>query len=171
MALIGKLVWRILNDQGGLWGNIIKHKYMQHWHGVSFDASGRSSFVWKGITKAWKNLMEGFVWELGNGSSSFWYDSWSPLGKLCDLVPFVHISDTQLQVRDICLNGSWNLDVLYTNIPTDIKNTILRLTPAVGDREDGWVWKGDSSTAYSAASGYRWLIGTTNEPPTEGSWS
>ena len=96
MALIGKLVWRILNDQGGLWGNIIKHKYMQHRHGVSFDVSGRSSFVWKGITKAWDNLMEGFVWELGNGSSSFWYDSWSPLGKLCDLVPFVHISDTQL---------------------------------------------------------------------------
>ena len=57
IALIGKLVWRILNDEGGLWGDIIKHKYTQHRHGVSLMLLGVPHLFGKVLLKLGKNSL------------------------------------------------------------------------------------------------------------------
>ena len=91
IALSGKLVWKLLSGDGGLWGEVLKHKYIKdHRDGILLSTSN-SSYIWQGIVKAWKNLEEGLVWKLGNGHFSFWHDQWTSLGKLCNLVPFACI--------------------------------------------------------------------------------
>jgi hypothetical protein len=47
------------------------------------------------------------------------------------LLPFVAIKDTEFKINDIWLNGRWNLEKLYTNIPELVRNSILHLQPYI----------------------------------------
>ena len=60
-----------------------------------------ASFVWKAIMKASSSLHDRFKLRFGNREGSFWFTRWLPAGRLCDLVPFVHISDTDFQICDV----------------------------------------------------------------------
>ena len=39
-----------------------------------------------------------------------------PKTTLCNLIPFVHILDSDLQVRDVWDNGRWRLNNLFTHL-------------------------------------------------------
>ncbi|KAJ1377134.1 hypothetical protein SESBI_49195 [Sesbania bispinosa] len=83
----------------------------------------------------------GFPLPRGDGSSSFWYDLWHPAGRLCELVPFVHISDTCLTINNVIDNGRWNFDSLSTIIPDDIKVLISHVNPSLRPaHSDSWTW-------------------------------
>ncbi|KAJ1430356.1 putative ribonuclease H protein [Sesbania bispinosa] len=73
---------------------------------MSVVAPTSSSFVWRSIIKAKEDLKEGFTMSLKSGFTSLWYSDWISLGKLCNVVPFVHISDTNLVVSDLCPEGA-----------------------------------------------------------------
>lgn len=93
-------------------------------------------------------------------------------GPLCSKVNYVHISYSHLKVKDILVDGAWNLRDLYTLIPEDIKHKVSNL---VIEMEDGvadcMIWGPLISDSYDAKSGYAWLLsqqrGLPNDP---GSW-
>jgi hypothetical protein len=53
-------------------------------------------------------LKEGFTLKIGDGESSFWYDSWVLKERMCSVVPVVAIQDTTMKINDVWLNGGWN---------------------------------------------------------------
>ena len=71
--------------------------------------------------KAAAILNDGFITRVGCGNISLWYERWLHKGRLCDRLPFVHISDTNLQICDVVQSGIWNFNILATQIPVDIK--------------------------------------------------
>ncbi|KAJ1430383.1 Ribonuclease H-like superfamily [Sesbania bispinosa] len=106
------------------------------------------SYIWKSICKAKDILKDGFSLRIGSGNSFLWYSVWSELGKICDLVDYVHISDSTLQVRDIWSNGLWSFNNLATPIPNNIKDVIQGI-PIPKFCSDGfkfmvtywWLWR------------------------------
>jgi len=50
----------------------------------------------------------------GKGHISVWYDKWIDNVYLCNVVPYVDISDTDLRLRDLFENEAWNFNKLYT---------------------------------------------------------
>ncbi|KAJ1383750.1 Reverse transcriptase zinc-binding domain [Sesbania bispinosa] len=111
-----------------------------------------ASIVWRSIVKAKDALQNGFYMKLGNGNTSVWYEDWTGLGKLCWKVPFVHISDTQLTVKDLWEGATWSLESMATSLPSDIALRILE-TPIPqhhSDAMDSWCWLEASSGNYSA---------------------
>ena len=101
IALLGKIIWRLLTGEAQFWGDILLHKYLGGHALDQFRVNSSCSYLWCGIVKAWNVLKDGFTWQLGRGNSSFWYDRWLPIGKLCDYVTFVHITDSDHIVRDV----------------------------------------------------------------------
>ncbi|MED6136327.1 hypothetical protein PIB30_055028 [Stylosanthes scabra] len=86
-------------------------------------------------------IREGFVWHVGGLDQSIWHDAWSLLRKLGDILPFIHISDLFLSLRDILVSGAWFLDDLLTPIPMDVKEKLLSLPPPDPNvQEAGWYW-------------------------------
>ena len=61
------------------------------------------SYVWQSITKDVEALGVGYRFRLGNGDISFWYDHWLDIGPICHCVPYVHIHDTQLKVKEVSM--------------------------------------------------------------------
>ncbi|KAJ1404607.1 Ribonuclease H-like superfamily [Sesbania bispinosa] len=66
--------------------------------------------------------------DLGDGESSVWYADWTGLGPLCNQIPFVHISDTHLQVKQLWHNGVWDFTSLATHLPEQLIDTMRSIT-------------------------------------------
>ncbi|KAJ1405719.1 Ribonuclease H domain [Sesbania bispinosa] len=93
---------------------------------------------------------------LGCGNSSIWYDDWTGMGKFCNLLPFIHIADTELRVNDLWVNGDWCLASLATPLTEQITNFICNLEVPMY-ATDAWSWQGSAEGIYSSQSAYGWL--------------
>jgi len=114
ISILGKHVWDLLHNPDKLWVNLLSSKYL---HGISIlEATNYhgSSCVWKAITKTVEVLKSGFKTRIGRGEVSLWYDKWLEDDYLCNIVPYVHISETNLRLRDIYHHGRWNFSHLTT---------------------------------------------------------
>ncbi|KAJ1384246.1 putative ribonuclease H protein, partial [Sesbania bispinosa] len=92
--------------------------------------------------------------DLRGGGTSIWYMDSTGLGPLCHLLSFVHISDTQLSVKDLWIGGHWDFFVLYTLILEDIPTHIRSIPiPSISvDELDTWTWKESYDCNYTTKS-------------------
>ncbi|XP_020978008.1 uncharacterized protein LOC110271428 [Arachis ipaensis] len=91
---------------------------------MSRNSRNSSSATWKKIVSVYEHLKEGLHWNIENVHKSVWYDEWTPFGKLCNLVPYVHISESDFIVADLWKGVTWEVDSLTTPIPHEIKQFI-----------------------------------------------
>ncbi|XP_057720278.1 uncharacterized protein LOC130934758 [Arachis stenosperma] len=140
------------------WVVLLRVKYLRN-EGVLDDHVPRNaSHVWKSISKAFGALKDAFSWCVGSLDQSFWFDNWSIEGPIAQDVPFVHISDSDLTIRDVWKDGQWNLHDIFSIIPEDVKQRLNDYNPDLNAGESsGWSWGVASSRHYSARSGYSWL--------------
>ncbi|XP_019457635.1 PREDICTED: uncharacterized protein LOC109358024 [Lupinus angustifolius] len=145
------------------WDVLTKHKRdgglgLRDARSTNISLLAGTSYTWRSIMKATHILKDGFNLQLGEGNKSLWYDNCIRFGTLCNFVPFVNISDTQLQVKDIWTEGTWDFSALYTMVPSEVKELISNhFTPGLPTEEEGWIWEGHVTGNYSANSGYWWI--------------
>jgi hypothetical protein len=155
--MLGKHVWELLHHPDKLWVQLLSVKYLQNSH--IFDGRDYigASFTWISIMKAAAILYGGFITRVGCGNISLWYERWLHNGRLCDGLPFVHISDTNLQICDVVQSGIWNFNILATQIPVDIK---LEMQSIIlnNNYADLLIWEADIAGTYSTKNAYRWLL-------------
>ena len=66
-AMLGKQVWRLLQNQDSLFVKFFKTKFFPH--GTIFYAKeNKGSFAWKSILKGRDVIRQGLKWRIGNGS-------------------------------------------------------------------------------------------------------
>lgn len=94
---------------------------------------------------------------MGRGNISLWYERWLHKGRLCDMVPYVHISDINLQISDLCVSGTWHFDHLNTILPLDVRLEMQSVFTHESS-DDLLIWEPSSSGEYSTKSAYSWLI-------------
>ncbi|KAL6556199.1 hypothetical protein OROGR_005487 [Orobanche gracilis] len=158
-ALLGKAFWQLCNNPNKLWVKVMRHKYLKRDSLFSVTSSSNSSPVWKGILKARDELKLGFKFRLGDGQSSVWYSNWSGIGKIANMVPYVHITDSNLCLRDLIHDNSWNLSSLYTSIPTNVQVLFDNVMPVImPNGEDGWTWTSNAKGIYTVRDAYCWLV-------------
>lgn len=77
MTMLGRLGWRVLNDEESLWSRTMESKYGRGREGLNiFMSKIRYSHVWRGLVDSSK-ILEGFEWRVGNSRSvRFWEDGW-----------------------------------------------------------------------------------------------
>lgn len=102
--MLGKMVWNLIHSANKLWVRLLMGVYCTG--SDFFSTQGRhGSALWKALLKTRALIFEGFAWRVGEGNLPFWFANWTGFGPLCSLVPYVHISDTALLVRDVFLDG------------------------------------------------------------------
>ena len=148
----------MLTEQNCFWVAVLSHKYI---HGKPFledEYKTTASFSWRSILKDTSALRYRFKWSIGDGNTSLWYGNWLGDGNLCNRVDFVHISDTDLRVADIWRDGRWCLDILSTDLPQDIRNSILNREEPTFTEDDGWIWQHKVDGNFTTSSAYSWLV-------------
>lgn len=157
-ALLGKLVWDVMQNSNKLWVKVITAKYIEE--GTLFQANHkRGSPTWNSLVKAFTCLKEGFSMKFGDGHTSFWHDVGLFQQPLCELVPMVDIHDLELRVCDVWAREKWDWDRLYTPIPPLIAQRLATIRPLLVEGiKDVWVWHGCTSGSYSTKTAYWWLL-------------
>ncbi|KAJ1421151.1 Endonuclease/exonuclease/phosphatase superfamily [Sesbania bispinosa] len=157
-AMLGKLVWALLTQEDKFWVQVLKAKYLPGNSVLSATTPIGASYIWKGIVRAKNALLEGFDFRLGQGDTSVWYTDWTSLGRLCDLVPFVHISDTNLVLRDLVVHSRWSFNQVRTWIPQEFVDLIQdRPARLFSTSSDCWNWRANGNGTFNTASAYKWL--------------
>ncbi|KAJ1393197.1 Reverse transcriptase zinc-binding domain [Sesbania bispinosa] len=140
IALLGKLIWQILQGKDKPW------------------------------VRALDFCRDDFDFRLASSQSSLWFSDWSRQGKLCNKVSFVHVSDLELQVRDIWDGSHWILEHLYTVLPEEVRSIILQSQgPSNSLLPDDWFWLCEVNGIFSVSSCYKWLVHRLRALPTEDS--
>lgn len=85
---------------------------------------------------------------------------------------FINISDSELSLADLIVNGSWDVSILNTVIPPPLEFQLLQVVPSlVSSIDDHWVWKFSRQGLYTARDAYSWLCSSTGQVPQPGSWT
>ncbi|PNY04054.1 ribonuclease H, partial [Trifolium pratense] len=156
IALLGKHIWDLIHHPDKLWVQLLADKYLRHDHILHATKSQGASCVWNYIVKAVEVLKPGFKFRIGKGDVSLWYDNWLDYGCLCNSVPYVHISESHLLLKDVYNQGNWLLHSLTTQIPDNLKLHIQSIF-INNDSPDILIWGFSNFGVYSAKSGYHWL--------------
>ncbi|XP_057452102.1 uncharacterized protein LOC130743901 [Lotus japonicus] len=89
----------------------------------------------------------------------------------CFVRLLVHVSNTALSLRDLIVDGAWNLSGLYTMLPSSIVEALLSLSPSLDAHLlDAWVWSPNRAGVYTAATAYQWLLQQRGLVVTGGDW-
>lgn len=169
-ALLGKVVWDILDSRDKLWVSMLKDLYIKG--GNIFNAVNvKGSPTWNPVRQALKVLHDGFELKIGTGNTSFWYSPWVIKSPLCGKVSYVDIHDLNLKIKDVWNGNNWNLSMLYTPLSNEICESICNLNPWLDeDVPDVWVWKNSITGLYSVKDAYHWLMDDNGSQGNDVSW-
>jgi len=118
LAFLGKWIWRLGSENGGLWKKILDSKY-GGWRSLREEGtSRRSSLWWKDLKEVWasegwgRSFEDGFEWNVGNGKDiSFWEDSWLSCGAMKGVFPrlfsICSAKDAKVAELGYWSNGVW----------------------------------------------------------------
>ncbi|KAJ1398023.1 Ribonuclease H-like superfamily [Sesbania bispinosa] len=121
-ALLGKLIWSMLYEKHKPWVQVFSSKYLKDGSVLNASLAPNCSPTWRSIILALQELRDGFGPCLNDGGFSLWFVDWMGQGRLFDMVYYVHISDTLLQVRDIVTNDRWDVSSLYTTLSSSCRS-------------------------------------------------
>lgn len=65
---------------------------------MSIDWNVGDSYVWKGSIVARDEIVQGLRFRIDQGENSIWFNNWSHSRFICNQVPFIHFTET-----DLCL--------------------------------------------------------------------
>ncbi|XP_059310971.1 uncharacterized protein LOC132062414 [Lycium ferocissimum] len=111
---------KIFRTSGTLWSNFIWNKYCKRFRPNVVQWKGGSQ-TWKMMLQARDEMEHGIWWEPKNRSSSIWFDNWSKLGALHDLLP-IHYQNEVLgdKLEELMRESQWNYAKLQEVLPAAI---------------------------------------------------
>ena len=110
-ALVGKWLWRFMNEKSNLWRRVICSKYGEERRGW-FPSRPNGPYgvsLWRFICKRWDTFVSHLSFEVGSGSTIlFWHDRWCEGAPLRDLFPslFALAENKDATVAEYCDNVS-----------------------------------------------------------------
>lgn len=104
IAMLGKVVWGLTQNDNKLWMNMFKNYYLKDSHIFAGTMNQSHSYVWRGILKASSVIKQGFHFRVGKGDRiRVWTDCWVKDKPPIDILSpdVVDLFDLYLQDKDI----------------------------------------------------------------------
>lgn len=76
VALLGKHVWEVLHDSNKLWVQLLTSRHLHDQSVLTCQSPSNALYTWRSILRAAAMLKDGFIWRVGRGDLSLWYDKW-----------------------------------------------------------------------------------------------
>ncbi|KAL4196754.1 hypothetical protein AMTRI_Chr04g184730 [Amborella trichopoda] len=143
IAMMMKLVWRILVDPSSLFAQVFKHRYFKNSSIWKTKYKRYSSYVWRGIRLGLSHLKDNVWWVIGDGwLVDFWADPWLLEKSIWDSYNMIVHQELKVAMPKVSDHIG---DVLQSWIWKEVQNNILPLQP----RMDFLVWINSVSGLFS----------------------
>ncbi|MBA0844732.1 hypothetical protein Goarm_023173, partial [Gossypium armourianum] len=124
LALLGRQVWRLINNTDTLCFKVLSSKYFLDGNIFNAKKVDKASFTWTSIATVAEALKEGFGWQIGNGERiNIWDYNWGMEGLNGD----VTIRNTRKR-DEKSVKNLWHVDqrVAHEILPTNSKIASIR---------------------------------------------
>jgi hypothetical protein len=161
VALMRKWVWRILRDDGGLWLQLVKAKYLRGRPLMACERREGSQF-WRSLQDIKHEIRTGVSHSIGDGAETlFWLDSWLGGRPLRWDFPqlFTIYSDPMLLVATAG-HRMWDIPFRRAFGPEEAmvwEALRARLPDSLSDSSDSVSWHLSPSGIFTVKSAYRAL--------------
>lgn len=92
-------------------------------------------------------------WKLGNVEISFWWDHWTKLGSLANLVQNQR-TPKNLLVKEFFHNRTWNYNKLRNRLPINVVNAIIKIEFIIA-KQDYSYWMPDNAGNFTCISAWQ----------------
>ncbi|KAK8335227.1 hypothetical protein V6Z11_A09G040100 [Gossypium hirsutum] len=116
LALLGRQVWRLINNKDSLCFKVLSSKYFPDGNIFKAKKVDKASFTWSSIATAAEALKDGFGWQVGNGDIiNIQTDNWGTEGLNGDAIREECLNPNEMSVKDLWLTDgkSWNVEKVY----------------------------------------------------------
>jgi len=173
VALLGKWLWRYMNEKDSLWRRVVRSKYGDNGLGCypSRPKGAYRQSLWRFIHEGWGRFYQVFSFRVGVGSSiSFWHDRWCEESPLRDLFPSLYVLavNRDASIADYYQRGPgcvvWSPvfihDAFVDDILTSFLNKLNEVTPqdSTEDSTETVSWDLNSKGILPAKSYYLNLL-------------
>ncbi|XP_060184706.1 uncharacterized protein LOC132614307 [Lycium barbarum] len=100
--------------------------------------SGQSS-AWRDLMRTKNPIEPHIIWKINEGKISFWWDNWTKLGALVNMLNDQNCPG-KLLVQDFLVNNVWNREFIYSIVPAHIANIILNIPIGRNNMKDKPIW-------------------------------
>ena len=155
-----KFIWILLSSDTSLWADWHRSIHLSTRSFWTLSPAQSDSWVWKRLLKL-RPLAAQFCFSvLGNGKkTSFWYDTWTPLGQLINYIgpagPRALRVRKDAQVADTIREATWTPPHPRSQQELDLHTHLTTISlPLNSDIDDFYIWiAGDSSlNVFSSAA-------------------
>ncbi|XP_052480108.1 uncharacterized mitochondrial protein AtMg00310-like [Gossypium raimondii] len=130
IALLGRQVWRLINNKESLCFKVLSSKYFPDGNIFNAKKVNRASFTWSSITAAAEFLKNGFGWQIGNGENiKIRDDNWDLKG-LNRSTPIPNmLSSSDDSVKDLWMEHArcWNIEKVHRLYGKDWGDRICKI--------------------------------------------
>lgn len=161
MALIMKLMWRIIKEPEASWVQLLRGKYLGQ--ADFFDGAGKPG-------------RKEIGWSIRNGAKVlFWKEPWLCDQPLAELITRIPIDEIDRKVNEYILSsGNWDWGKLEQILPHEflLRLAAFKISYDV-DEEDTLKWNHTSSGTFSTKSAYQMITsgeGNTIDPLLTALW-
>ena len=157
-ALLGKLVWSLVQSDKKLWVSILAEKYLKEGN-IFLEKAKTGSPIWNAILKTLDVLEDGFAYKIGDGDTNMWFHPWIAKHPLINVVQNISPDQLCLKIKDLWVDGKSIIAELNLPLSPEIVTSVQELKPTIiSTIADTWVWKDNLNGEYTAKSAYDWLL-------------
>ncbi|XP_019266683.1 PREDICTED: uncharacterized protein LOC109244105 [Nicotiana attenuata] len=150
-AFSAKLWWNF-RTQNTLLKKFLEAKYCKRSHSVAKKWVYGQSHTWKRLMDIKKDVEPAIFWKIGRGQISFWWDNWTGLGALANLVHAIRTPKNTL-VKDFIQAGSWRREKLLEVLPLNVVNVVQEVD--INElRNDCPYWMPENSGVFTCKSAW-----------------
>ncbi|KAH1096887.1 hypothetical protein J1N35_013808 [Gossypium stocksii] len=113
LALLGRQVWRLINNKDTLCFKVLSSKYFPEGNIIHSKKVDKASYTWTSIAAAANILKDGFGWQVGNGNRiNIREDNWGMEGLNEGTINMNLIDSNDSSVQDLRIKEQrrWNRD-------------------------------------------------------------
>lgn len=149
-SLTMKRWWRFRTCKT-LWSNFFQAKYCSNSHPVYYNVKPNHSLAWNNLIKIIEKMEELLLWRINSGNSSLWWDNWSELGVIAQII---HLQEPPCNqaVSDVIVNNKWNISNLH--LPELLFEQILSIPIGNHNSVDLPVWMPNSCGSFTTSSAW-----------------
>lgn len=141
-----RFIWILLSQADSLWANWHRDLHLQNKCFWDIEPSQNDSWAWKNLLKLRPFALTFCRTKLGNGqSTSFWFDSWTPLGQLINLIGPLGPRSLRIRkyatVADAIHGTNWSLPHPRSQQEVDLHAYLTTISlPLDGEVDDELEW-------------------------------
>lgn len=141
-----RLIWKLFTLSGFLWVAWTKHNLMRKAFFWTAPSTTLGSWIWRKLLKLREEIKPFIRVSIRSGSStSFWYDSWLPAGRILDITgpsgPRSLGIPLQASVREAFGPCGWRLRRIRLSHLAPLLDQIRAHPPPTSTGQDEFLWR------------------------------